>query len=1733
MRKKVGCRIISAAMVVAVSFSSLGFNSLAVSNDTSEEIQIENPVDVNDESVEEATEEVAYETSEEATVDISEEATDETSKEAIENTTDEVAEEAIEETSEEPDAESFDESIKTMSETPVRSGDYKYTVSDGGATITSYYGEYGVINIPETIDGYTVTALGEGLFWGNNSDKVIEVTIPDTVTVIGDLAFANCANLTKVTLPKNLVKLGDSAFSGCRSLSGIVLPDTLESIGGGCFSYCLNVEELIIPKSVTSIGSDAFQHLKKMTFEEGTAQIGDFWLSGANDLVEVIIPETVVSIGKYAFSRCKSLESVKLPNGLTSLGEYAFNECSALKEINLPDTLTTIGRNCFFYCKSLENIQIPKSVTNIDSGAFNNVKKVVFEDGIKEIPDSALHGAHELKEVVIPNSVTRIGNDAFFNCSKIEMITLPESVAEIGDAAFVCQKLKEINLPEGLVKIGSNTFSLCNNLTEVKLPSTLKSIGYGCFYECPIESIVIPKSVTSIGGNAFTKVKKAVFEDGTTAVPAHAFWHGDNLEEVYIPDSVTSIGDEAFMFCEKLSVAKIPENVQSIGKSAFSECLLLEGTLNLKNATEIKDNAFSNCPGITAVEFGDGLKSIGKNGFFKCKRIKNVSIPNGVSVGNDAFGLCTSLTDVVMGDDVEISGYSFYECPLETFVFGKNMKIVEYIRAINFELQGSTKNYAWAMDSLEDGNLYILSSGDIADYAFDKDKSFKLIRSFVKTITISGDIKSIGDGVFAGLNNLEYIIIPEGVAEIGKNAFGGCRAVSYLEFPSTINRLEEGAFSGCNELSEIVFCGDNAPIIEANAFDADLDVTVYYPAYSTGYENGFFAGSNKAKLCEFGSDKASRHIVLLVDNMTNGSSELKRVANEFVSAAGGPANNTRISVVSFGDAVVIESESLFAKSIITQKINEIPLPDEYDPENGFVKAMECANSLFENYSCDSNSIVILSGGETDEAQEDVFAEAALIIGKYNLYTVGIGADEKGEELLTNIAGDKSRYFKASDIQNLVAALDIKASAFEVKFETFGGEAVEAVSVREGSKIIRPSDPVKAGYTFCGWYTDEAFTDAWDFENRRVSEAVTLFAKWTENKTDEAGNNTDISIEIVRPDSYVYTGKAITPAVIVRDGNKILKNKTDYKITYKNNKNACDANSTDIADANKPQVIIKGAGAYASKQEIVTYFTIAQADMADLNVTVPSSLVVKSKDASQKVSVTVKNGAATVDKKNYTVNYFRDKELTESVASVTTAGDYYVVVEAKKENGAYTGNFKGVSVPQKVVVAASAKLMSKAILTLNKTVNCSDDELSEEEAIAKLISTLTIGKTKYNTSNNGISEFVENFEVSVVGSDGAVYEKATLYKAIEKAGKVTVVVSAKEDNANGYVGEIKKELTVKGTPVTAAMFKLSYVKNADKAVTKVDYNGRSRLPFITSKLTYGTDYTVTYMRGNAKISASEVKNVGEYKAVISGVNKYSGTVTLKFTISKLDIAKAYANRTLTVVQSGSTVFDPKGAAPELVIKTSSGVLVKDTDYVVTASGNKNVTGKGKYAVAKVSGKGNYSGTISEKFVIEQKNISDEDISFVVSKVSFKKDRVAGVSFDLKDGETVIPKNQYSYSFEERESDIVLKISAKGKNYYGERQEIVQRNLISVTDVKKIVITVKGDKYYYTGSAITPEVTVTDAEGNDISSNVTVTYSQNTKVGNGKITITGKPSSGYCGTRTVTFTILPKWSQWIFG
>ena len=237
----------------------------------------------------------------------------------------------------------------SSTEQEISVGDYKYayTVNADGstATITEFRGPVDPkntgpydIDIPEKLGIYTVTGLGEDSFSTDDFDsplydihhkKIHSVTIPHSVTSIGEAAFAQCCGLQSLTIDDAATSIGDWAFNECLKLTTLSLGEKITTIGDYAFDDCRILNNVTIPQSVTSIGKQAFGRCYGMD--------------------SFTIKDAATSIGEYAFWDCQKLETLSLGENITTIGDDAFRSCYKLETITLPAGLASFG-NCLIGC---------------------------------------------------------------------------------------------------------------------------------------------------------------------------------------------------------------------------------------------------------------------------------------------------------------------------------------------------------------------------------------------------------------------------------------------------------------------------------------------------------------------------------------------------------------------------------------------------------------------------------------------------------------------------------------------------------------------------------------------------------------------------------------------------------------------------------------------------------------------------------------------------------------------------------------------------------------------------------------------------------------------------------------------------------------------------------------------------------------------------------------------------------------------------------------------------------------------------------------------------------------------------------------------------------------------------------------------------------------------------------------------------------------------------------------
>ena len=474
------------------------------------------------------------------------------------------------------------------------------------------------------------------------------VTIPDSVTSIGDYAFADCYILVEVYNKSSLnITAGseDNGYAGCYAKNvytkegGSWFTDTADG-----FRFFYDGEQGYLMGyygSETEITLPAFFRAYDGTFITKYA-IYDYAFVYCIGLTSVTIPDSVTSIGMGAFVYCLGLTSVTIGEDVTSIGNYAFRDCSSLASIIIPGSVTSMGMGAFAYCTGLTSVIIPDSVESIGASAFYGCDSLVSvyytgdmaswcgiagNDGFGSIMSSGrtlyIGGNKVEGEIIIPDGVTAIPSYAFAYQTGITSVIIPDSVTSIGSYAFRgCTGLTSVTIGEDVTSIGNYAFRNCSSLTSVTIGDSVTSIGESAFEGCTgLTSITIPDSVTSIGDDAFAACYglTSIYYTGDVAgwcgitgngldeimsSGCTLYIGGNKVEgEIIIPDGVTAIPHNAFAYQTGITSITIPDSVTSIGDYAFYNCSGLTSVTIPDSVTSIGVQAFSGCYGLTSVTF--------------------------------------------------------------------------------------------------------------------------------------------------------------------------------------------------------------------------------------------------------------------------------------------------------------------------------------------------------------------------------------------------------------------------------------------------------------------------------------------------------------------------------------------------------------------------------------------------------------------------------------------------------------------------------------------------------------------------------------------------------------------------------------------------------------------------------------------------------------------------------------------------------------------------------------------------------------------------------------------------------------------------------------------------------------------------------------------------------------------------------------------------------------------------
>ncbi len=1046
-------------------------------------------------------------------------------------------------------------------------GDWYYTTNFtgfeeyGGAKISIYKANEKNVVIPSEINGIPVTCVGS--LW---TDKEMHDKYPNRTH------WFDTSNIESVVVPESVKELSGS-FRNLTNLKSVTLPEGLEVIGGRTFENCTNLTEINIPDSVVEISGSAFTNsginikgIKEIT-EIAYWGEQDFDFQGYTESEEIVFNSPKIEFANlslaevdkiicngyiYFFLYYKETPNIVVNKDLEivcnggiwsdlhyrytrKMGLYAhYNEKNgAITYNSVPvDNVTEYESGDYRYYLNSDNEAVISRYLGKDSEVI--VPETIDGYTVGEIGTSAFAGG-EYDEAYF---------DIVIDKDQITSIVLPETVKKIGAFAFEYNtSLVSVDFPDAVRLIPSNSFERCYKLKNIDWPASLEVIGPMAFYECNgLTDIQIPEGVTEIGSNAFggcSNLQGVSLPETLTSLGYYAFIEDEKLESISIPDSVTEIGDGVFMGCSSLTSAKLPANIEVIPNSLFY-CTNLESIDIPETVTKIEDNVFD-ATKLSEVKLPENLKNIGAYAF-SCTDLTEINLPLSVKhIGKGAFSY--NLFESFVIDWQTIS-----KIPAETFRGCDNLKRVE----------------------------------------------------------IKGEIKEIGVKAFNGCNALEEIIIGDNVEKIHNSAFEYCTALETVTIPEGIDYMATAAFKNCSNLKTLYFNATECIIGLKN--HSNVDRNKQAPFYGCGitdlhigdkveYLDWFLFASLKSLVnleipenvkyigeCTFLNCTALQN-VMLPDSLEYIDDYAFDLCSSLVEITI-PTNLKVLGYCAFSRCNNLTTVYFNATNCkVTNYAGEITIPEEWATASPFYET-KITNIIFgENVTAISSQSDTYGTFESCETLETVSIPntveeigTAAFKNCTNLETAVIpdSVTEISDDAFDGCDNLTIYCSETSYAYSYATANNISVSTFIISAipnKTYTGNAIKpAVTVTVSNTILTKDVDYTVSYSN-NINVGQATVVVRGIGDYEMFSSRANFAIVT--KSIASAGVADIAVQD-------YTGSEVTPAITVTDGANILREGTDYTVTYKDNIKSGTATA-----------VIKGRGNYSGTKTV--NFEIEQLD----------------------------------------------------------------------------------------------------------------------------------------------------------------------------------------------------------------------------------------------------------------------------------------------------------------------------------------------------------------------------------------------------------------------------------------------------------------------------------------------------------------------------------------------------------
>lgn len=677
---------------------------------------------------------------------------------------------------------------------------------------------------------------GENLTW-DLTDSVLTISGSGAMTDFGWATapwYAYREDIKNVTIPNSVTSIGDNAFNGCSGLTSITCEAiTPPSCGNNVFYDVDKSIPLYVPADSIELyrTADQWKDFTNIQTIPGTEIEKPTIISFYVRFPASNRPREVEVIGSFdnwtgtALTWDSSTDYYEATFEATSSDFFKFRSAGSWRqELELYDeeydSWSVIQDNLLVCGKLWEDVAGGKYIVldfsnpnfcrwSITSGAGDNILAsgtcgdhltwVLDEDFVLTISGSGAMTnwkstndipwftyGHDIKAITIEEGVTSIGQSAFIEFIGITSVEIPNSVTSIERGAFNgCRNLTTVKIGYGVTSIGAYAFFCCSNLTSVTMGNSVTQINYMAFMNCNrLINLEVPSSVTTIGDRAFYTVLNVIYHGTATGSPWGARCINGYVDDIFVYQDSTKTD---LMAClpSVTGHVTIPTTVTSIGL-----------------------NAFYGCQGISSITIPATVTSIKGEAFFGCTSLTEVTIPNSVNdIGRLVFRGCTGLTAVnVVSDNASycsINGVLFDIDKTKLFIYPEGKR-----------------------------GAYTIPDGVISiEYSAFTD----CIN--LTAITIPNSVARIEDYAFNECTGLTSVTMGDSVTSIGYATFYKCQGLTSIELPSGISNIGDWAFAECSGLKSITCKAITPPTCTNHSFKGDYSslyasATLYVPAES-------------------------------------------------------------------------------------------------------------------------------------------------------------------------------------------------------------------------------------------------------------------------------------------------------------------------------------------------------------------------------------------------------------------------------------------------------------------------------------------------------------------------------------------------------------------------------------------------------------------------------------------------------------------------------------------------------------------------------------------------------------------------------------------------------------------------------------------------------------------------------------------------------------------------------------